>query len=135
MHRRHHDLLMDILLVHNHYQQAGGEDGVFASEARSLAVHGHRVILHEKFNDTIRSRSRLAVALGTAWNPGAYREMRSLIRKERPQLLHAHNTFPLLSPSIYYAARAEQVPVVQTLHNYRLLCPNATLFRDGQVCQ
>lgn len=126
---------MDILLVHNYYQQAGGEDQVFSSEAQLLEERGHKVVRYEVRNDTIRSRSLAGTAAHALWNREEYKKLRKLMRKDRPQLLHVHNTFPLLSPSIYYAARAEQVPVVQTLHNYRLLCPNATLFRDGQICQ
>ncbi len=126
---------MDILLAHNYYQKPGGEDHVFASEAKLLADHGHRVVRYEVRNATIGSQSRVGVAARTIWNPGEYRRLREVIRKERPQMLHAHNTFPLISPALYYAARAEEVPVVQTLHNYRLSCPAATLFRDGQVCK
>ncbi|MEQ1887035.1 MAG: glycosyltransferase [Bryobacteraceae bacterium] len=124
---------MDLLFVHNHYQQPGGEDRAFESEVQSLALRGHRVLRHEVHNTSIGARP-LKAAVGTIWNWDAYRKMRSLLRQERPQLIHAHNTFPLYSPSIYYAARAEGVPVVQTLHNYRLLCPAATLCRSGEIC-
>ena len=78
--------------------------------------------------------SRAALARDTVWNKVAYREVRALIRENNPHVAHFHNTFPLGSPAVYYAARAEGVPVVQTLHNYRLLCANALLFRDGKVC-
>jgi len=126
---------MDILLVHNYYQQAGGEDQVFSSEAQLLEKRGHKIVRYEVRNDAIRSQSLVGTAMRTFWNHQEYKRLRDVMRKHRPQLLHVHNTFPLISPAIYYAARAEQVPVVQTLHNYRLLCPSATFFRDGQVCQ
>jgi glycosyltransferase involved in cell wall biosynthesis len=126
---------MDILLVHNHYQKPGGEDHVFASEAKLLSDHGHRVVRYEVRNATIASQSRVGIAARAIWNQGEYRRLREVIRKERPQMLHAHNTFPLISPALYYAARSQEVPVVQTLHNYRLSCPAATLFREGQVCK
>jgi glycosyltransferase involved in cell wall biosynthesis len=77
----------------------------------------------------------VTVAGATFWNKAAYRELRSLFRREKPQVVHFHNTFPLVSPAAYYAARAEGVSVVQTLHNYRLLCPNALFFRGGSVCE
>ena len=78
---------------------------------------------------------KLALALRTIWNPRTVREVRELIRRERPDVVHCHNTFPLISPSIYHAAAREGVPVVQTLHNYRLACLNGYLFRDGRVCE
>jgi glycosyltransferase involved in cell wall biosynthesis len=78
---------------------------------------------------------RLTLAKDTVWNASAYRELTALIRRERPEVVHFHNTLPLVSPAGYYAARAEGVPVIQTLHNYRLLCPVALLFRDGRVCE
>jgi glycosyltransferase involved in cell wall biosynthesis len=126
---------MDILLVHNYYQQAGGEDQVFASEAQLLEKRGHKIVRYEVRNDAIRSQWLAGTALRTFWNQQEYKKLRAVMRKHRPQLLHVHNTFPLISPAIYYAAHAEEVPVVQTLHNYRLLCPSATFFRDGHVCQ
>lgn len=126
---------MRILLVHDYYQQPGGEDAVFAAEALLLEAHGHRVLRHTVHNDSATAMGRVALARATVYNPAAYRELRALIDKERPEIVHFHNTFPLISPSAYYAARAEKVPVVQTLHNYRLLCAAATFFRDGHVCE
>ena len=121
--------------MHNHYQQPGGEDQVFAAEGDLLETRGHRVVRYTSHNDRVRGVSRLALAKTTVWNGDAYRELRALIRKERPEVAHFHNTFPLISPAAYYAARAESVPVIQTLHNYRLLCPNALFFRQGGVCE
>src|SRR5581483_9761958 len=74
-------------------------------------------------------------AARTVWSRPAYRVLRELLRAHRPAVAHFHNTFPLISPAAYYACRAERVPVVQTLHNFRLLCPNALFFRDGRVCE
>jgi glycosyltransferase involved in cell wall biosynthesis len=126
---------MRILLVHNHYQQAGGEDQVFAAEGALLEAHGHRVVRFTSHNDAVTEMSRLALAKATVWNGATYRDIRALIRKEHPQVAHFHNTFPLISPAAYHAAREEGVPTVQTLHNYRLLCPNALFFREGRVCE
>jgi glycosyltransferase involved in cell wall biosynthesis len=124
-----------VLLLHNHYQQPGGEDEVFAAEGALLEACGHRVLRHVLHNDSVAEMRRPALAKATVWNSVVYREIRALIRRDRPQVAHFHNTFPLISPAAYYAARAEGVPVVQTLHNYRLLCPNALFFRDGGVCE
>lgn len=126
---------MDILSLHNYYQQPGGEDQVFAAEASLLREYGHHVVYYTKHNDQIAGMKGLDLARSALWNSAVYRELRSLIRQTRPHVMHLHNTFPLISPAAYYAARAEGIPVVQTLHNYRLLCLNALLFRDGCVCE
>ena len=126
---------MRILLCHNYYQQPGGEDQVFAAEGELLASQGHTVLRYTKHNDALRDMGRWQAAAGTIWNRAAYRELRTLIRRERPDILHATNLFPLISPSAYAAARDEGVPVVQSLHNYRLLCPKAQLMRNGRVCE
>ena len=127
---------MTILVAHNRYRVRGGEDGVFETECRLLEEAGHRVIRYEKSNCDIPDRGgRLGLALRTIWNPRTVREIRALIRREKPDVVHCHNTFPLISPSIYWAASREGVPVVQTLHNYRLACLNGYLFRDGKVCE
>ena len=126
---------MKVLAVHNGYQQPGGEDQVFLAESALLESYGHRVVRYTRHNDQVTGMNRLSLAGNTLWSSGAYQELRALIRREKPQVAHFHNTFPLISPAGYYAARAEGVPVVQTLHNYRLLCPNALFFRDGGVCE
>jgi glycosyltransferase involved in cell wall biosynthesis len=126
---------MKILIAHNYYQQAGGEDQCVAAEVALLRAHGHEVIPYCLHNDAINTMGRLQAAARTLWSRHAYRELRELLRQHRPQIAHFHNTFPLISPAAYYAARAESVPVVQTLHNFRLLCPNALFFREGRVCE
>ena len=129
---------MKILVVHNYYQHAGGEDTVFKTECAMLTQAGHEVIKWEVHNDTIDTSNlfgAIRVALNTLWNRGSCKTMRSLIRTHRPDVVHFHNTFPLISPSAYWACKKEGVPVVQTLHNYRLCCLNACLFRDGRICE
>lgn len=126
---------MRILMVHNYYQQAGGEDQVFAAESDLLEQNGHEVHRFTLHNDQINGAGAIAVAGKTLWNRQVYRELRSIMRDAQIEIAHFHNTFPLVSPAAYYAAQAEGVPVVQTIHNYRLLCPNGLLFRAGEVCE
>ena len=126
---------MKILLCHNYYQKPGGEDRVFEDEASLLEQHGHEVIRFIRSNDAIESMSRWETARRTIWNRDTYTELRDLIRLQRPAIMHCTNTFPLISPAAYYAARDERVPVVQTLQNYRLICPGALLMRNRRVCE
>jgi glycosyltransferase involved in cell wall biosynthesis len=129
---------MKIILVHNSYQQRGGEDVVFEQELELLRGHGHRVVVYSRSNSEIHGYSalrRLGLAKQVIWASNTYDEMVRLIRQEKPELVHVHNTFLMISPSVYSACRDAGVPVVQTLHNYRLLCPEANLLRNGQTCE
>jgi glycosyltransferase involved in cell wall biosynthesis len=126
---------MRILTVHNYYQQPGGEEQIFTTESDLLESNGHEVLCYTLNNNQIATTNTLQLAKKTLWNSDVYDELRSLIRQEKPQVAHFHNTFPLISPAAYYAAKDEGVAVVQTLHNYRLLCPNALFFREGRVCE
>ncbi|MCA9141700.1 MAG: glycosyltransferase family 4 protein [Planctomycetaceae bacterium] len=126
---------MKVLLCHNYYQQPGGEDRSFFDEEWLLKSHGHQVVRYTVHNDVIDDMSPIHLASKLIWNRDSYRELRDLIRRERPAVMHCTNTFPLISPSVYYAAKREGVPVVQSLHNYRLLCPNALFLRKGKVCE
>lgn len=126
---------MKILIVHNYYQQAGGEDVVFAAETQMLQNNGHTVITYTQHNDAVGQMHPLKVAAGTIWSRTAYRQVRDIIQQQQPDIAHFHNTFMRISPSVYYACKREGVPVVQTLHNYRLLCPAATFYRDGKICE
>ena len=126
---------MKVVVVHNFYQQPGGEDQVFADETALLESHGHTVIRHTLHNDAIDGMSKLTVAGKTIWNGAARAQLHDLVNRERPRIVHFHNTFPLFSPSVYSAARSAGAAVVQTLHNYRLICPDAQFFRDGRPCE
>lgn len=114
---------------------AGGEDVVFEAERALLQAHGHAVVTHTDHNDRVDSMGRLRLALETIWSRRSCRLIDGLLRDRRPDLAHFHNTFVLVSPAAYRACRRRGVPVVQTLHNYRLLCPAATFLRQGAVCQ
>ena len=129
---------MKVLLVHERYRQHGGEDVVVDTEARLLADHGHRVLRYERDNAEIDEYGRLQrarLAVRTVWAADVARDLGRLIGAERPDVAHVHNTFPLLSPAVIATCHRAGVPVVQTLHNYRLVCPEARCFRDGAPCE
>jgi len=126
---------MKSLLCHEFYQQFGGEDRSFLSEAEMLRAQGHQVVVYTRHNHDIDLGSRVGVAARSIWNASAYTELRELIRRERPDIMHCTNLFPLISPAAYQAAHDEGVPVVQALRNYRLICPSGGLLRDGQPCE
>ena len=121
-----------VLSVHNFYQQAGGEDEVFNGETELLRSHGHSVIRYEEHNERIHAG--LLTGLTTTWNQRSYGRLRNLTRTHTPAIVHFYNTFPLISPAGYYAARSQRAAVVQKLSNFRLLCPG-NLVRNGNVCQ
>ena len=127
---------LHIVSVHNRYLMAGGEDQVFESEARLLREYGHQVTQVEEQNsnpDTVTKK--IGMAVDCIWSRRWHNEFRTLLQKSRPDVVHVHNFFARFSPAIYYVCRRENVPVVQTLHNYRLLCAGAELYRDGKVCE
>ena len=127
-----------VLQVHTRYREAGGEDRVVESEKRLLEEAGvevSQVIFDNADLHESRSiASDLQLAASAIWSRSAERRVTAAIVANRPQVMHVHNTFPAASPSVYVAAAAQRVPVIQTLHNYRFVCPVATLFRDGHVC-
>lgn len=127
--------MLNVLMAHNYYQQPGGEDRSFAAEADVLERHGNTVHRYTVHNDVINEMSRLKVARATIWNSETYQHFKGLFRQQRFDIAHFQNTFPLISPAAYYAAQDSDVPVVQSLRNYRLICSNALFFRDGHVCE
>ena len=126
-----------ILMVHNFYQIGGGEHTVFKNEVELLRDNGHEVIEYTRSNDELKSDKwkLLFLPFTTVWSLRTYIEIRKLIKNEQIDVVHCHNTFPLISPSVYYAARSMKVPVVQTIHNFRLLCPNGSFYCKGKVCE
>lgn len=125
---------MRILVVHNAYQQRGGEDAVVQTEVGLLQAHGLDVRLYGRHNDEVQAQGALRTAADALWSRRTTREVEELLHRWRPDLVHAHNTFPLISPSLHWAARRARVPVVQTLHNFRLLCLQGTMLRDDRPC-
>jgi len=126
---------MHILSVHNEYQIRGGEDESREAEERLLQEMGHHVDIYEQNNHDVSQISKQQLALRTIWSQTSYKAISKQLRTISYDLVHVQNFFPLISPSIYYAARNHKVPIVQTLRNYRLLCPNGLFFRDGHVCE
>jgi glycosyltransferase involved in cell wall biosynthesis len=124
-----------VLVVHNAYQHRGGEDSVVEAEIALLRAHGHEVETWFRSNDQVAGMSSLSLAGQTLWSGRTSHDLAELIRRFRPDVIHAHNTFPLISPSLYWAAERAGVPVVQTLHNFRLMCLNALFLRKDKVCE
>jgi len=129
---------LKVLLVHNFYQSSSpsGEDAVFRNEAGLLRSKGVEVVTYERHNDDLRDGfSGLAGGLRTVWSRETYRNLKDLLKRERPDIAHFHNIWYLISPSAYYACKDSGVPVVQTLHNFRMFCANGLLLRNGRVCE
>lgn len=122
-------------MVHNGYQQRGGEDSVVEAEIQLLRESGNKVTEYSRHNDEIKQLGKLAIAHDTVWSNKTVAEVAELVTLHRLDIIHVHNTFPLISPSIYWAASRENIPIVQTLHNFRFLCPQAMFLRDGAVCE
>lgn len=130
---------MHVLVVHNRYSSAqpSGENNVVDQEVELLRTAGHRVSLFERRSDDIASRSlpgKAALPLLVPWNPAVRSELAARLRTERPDVVHVHNVFPLLSPAVLAACADAGVPAVATLHNYTQVCPPGTLLRDGRPC-
>lgn len=127
--------LMKILLVHDFYQNPGGEDRVYRSEGDLLERHGHDVVRYLEHNLRVPNIGRIRLAFRTVWSRESHSAVRELVRSEKPDVAHVHNTLPLISPAVYYAIRDGGVPVVQTIHNYRPLCLPGEFLRDGRICE
>lgn len=128
-----------VLVVHNRYrsEQPSGENNVVDQEVSLLAGAGHEVELFERRSDDIAAMSpmgKAAVPLRVPWNPAVRNELAARLRADRPDVVHIHNTFPLLSPSVVAACGDAGVPAVATLHNYTMVCAPGTLYRDGRLC-
>ncbi|MBO3699734.1 glycosyltransferase family 4 protein [Roseivirga sp. E12] len=129
---------MRILQVHNIYIGKTGEEAVVNEEKKILEENGHQVIQYIKNNSDINDSSKLAKAkllLSLTSSKTVALEFEELLNTECPDICHVHNTFPLITPVIYQVCKRLNVPVVQTLHNYKMICTNSLLFRDGKVCE
>jgi glycosyltransferase involved in cell wall biosynthesis len=124
-----------VLLVHNRYLERGGEDIAYETEARLLESYGHRVIRYERDSREIADIGQAQLALRTVWSARDEREVGDVVRREHVRIAHFHNTVPLISPAAHHGARRAGAAVVQTLHNFRLLCPGGLFLRDGAPCE
>jgi glycosyltransferase involved in cell wall biosynthesis len=129
---------MKIALVHNTYQWPGGEDVIVKQEQDLLRSAGHHVVEYRRSNHEIVNGTlirQIAMAQQAVWSNDTFKDFRALLQREKPDVVHVHNTFIMISPSIYWACAEENVPVVQTLHNFRLFCPPSNFLRDGKICE
>lgn len=134
----HVQIKQKVLIIHNYYQIPGGEDTVVANEKKLLEDNGHEVILYTRSNNEIKTMGifkKLLLPFITIYNPRSSADIKKIIRTEKINIVHVHNTLNLISPSVWYAAVRSGVPVVQTVHNFRFICPNGILYRDGHVCE
>ncbi|RMG09115.1 MAG: glycosyltransferase family 1 protein [Acidobacteria bacterium] len=129
---------MKILLVHNHYQMPGGESIVFDNLHRLLKQVGQESIIYSRHNSEISHfnlKQKALMGIEGFFSMRTWREIRRLIQKEKPQVAIVQNVFPLISPSVYYALKSSNVPVIQAVYNYRFVCPNGHLFCNGAICE
>lgn len=127
-----------ILQIHNFYQIPGGEDVVVRNEKQLLEEHGHQVFSYYRSNKELNEGGKvrkLLIPFTAVFSIQTYREVRKIIREEHIDIVHVHNTLMMVSPSVFYAAFSSGVPVVQTLHNFRMLCPAGSFFRDNVICE
>ncbi|TVZ52667.1 glycosyltransferase family 4 protein [Dokdonia sp. Hel_I_53] len=127
---------MHIAQIHNEYKDLGGEDVVVAREKELLENAGHSVsqyIVSNKNVDTLSRKLKTAISLPYSYDQKD--KMLAFLKVKKPEVVHVHNFLPILSPSVFYACKEVGVPVVLTIHNYRLICSNGLLYRDGNVCE
>jgi len=128
---------MKVMQVHNRYRLRGGEDAVVDNTLEGLRRHGHDAVLFSKDSDDIPDglRGKLKATFGAVWSTSARAEMVAALEGEKPDVIHVHNVYPLLSPSVLAAAQSMAIPVVMTCHNYRLSCPIGVHFQGGAICE
>lgn len=125
---------MNIVQVHNYYTQPGGEKIVLGQERKLLKEKGHKVYQFTRDSQSIDSFfKKFKTLLNIAFSKKIYTEFRTYCKKNKPDVVHVHNTYPLITPSIFFAAKDMRIPIVYTLHNYRLIYPNALLIYNGKI--
>ncbi|MDJ0664459.1 MAG: glycosyltransferase family 4 protein [Acidimicrobiia bacterium] len=123
-----------ILMLHNRYLIHGGEDVSTEAQVELLRNAGHEVVLVEESNERVAQIGKARTASRAIWSRESYRRVSGILEESKFDVMHVQNWFPLLSPSVHYAAHRAGVPMVQSLRNFRLVCPQGMLFRDGGVC-
>jgi glycosyltransferase involved in cell wall biosynthesis len=130
-------ITIKVAIMHNFYQQSGGEDSVFKNEIKLLEKNNVEVVTYHVTNDEIQDNffDKAKAGIQSIWSNVQYRKIIDFLKEHKPDIVHVHNFFPILSPSLYYACKKQKIPVIQTLHNYRIICPAATFLRDGNICE
>lgn len=131
-------LKKNILIIHNYYKIPGGEDSVVKNEKRLLVSNGHHVFVYTRNNkelDNFTILKKMLLPFTMIFNLRTYYEVKKIIKEQKIDIVHVHNTLLLISPAVYYAAKKMKVPIVQTVHNFRLLCVGATFYRNGKICE
>lgn len=129
---------MNILIIHNDYQQVGGETVAVDNQIKLLQKKGHRVLVYRRHNDEIFSFNplqKLLFFINTIYNVKVDRELHDILNSHKIDIVHVHNVFPLISPSVYRTVKKKRLPIVQTLHNFRFLCPNALFYVNNDICE
>ena len=127
-----------VLLCHNYYQQTGGESSVFEAEVNGLRSYGHPIVLYNRYNselDHMNTGQKLAMISMAYFSPKTRNDIQALVVREKPDLAIVQNVFPLISPTIYIALHDLNIPIIQTVYNYRLICPAAELYSHGEICE
>lgn len=127
-----------VILIHDFYQQYGGEDSVALAEKQLLDEHGQTVVFYTRHNDEIRKfglKDKLTFPLNTIYSRRTSREIARVVESFQPDVAYIHNVFPLISPSLYHALHVLKVPIVQVVHEFRLLCPNSWFYTEGRICE
>ena len=128
---------MKILFIHNKYAKFSGEEAVVESQIKLLRDNGHQVITYFRCSEELEhmSNAKIKAFLSAFHNPNSVKEIKKILEKEKPDLVHIHNLYPLISPAILPAIKEKGIPIVMTVHNYRLLCPNGLFFSNGKICE
>lgn len=129
---------MKILMAHNYYQSPGGEDVSYNEESRLLESFGEIVYRFSRDNSDIykyNTRQMIQLGINTIWSEASKEQVAEVIRQFKPDVAHFQNTFPLLSPSVFYACHENNIPVVLSIRNYRLFCLNGLFLRNNEPCE
>lgn len=128
---------MKILLIHNKYGKFSGEEAVVESQIQLLKSNRHQVITYFRSSEELEtiSNAKVKAFFSAFYNPRSVKEIKNILKKEKPDLVHIHNLYPLISPAILPVIKKMGVPIVMTVHNYRLLCPNGLFFTKGKICE
>ena len=132
-----HSKAMKILIVHNNYGKYSGEEAVVDKMAAMLTAHGHEVVFYRRTTEGVRESAigKIRGFLSGIYSPSGVRGMRGALRRERPDVVNVHNLYPFISPAALFECKKAGIPVVMTIHNFRLICPTGLFMRNGMPCE